>query len=577
MAESSLPPDVADLALRSHLIGGMPIVNHVLSRLDLDTALERAVPHDDARLRLAPAEALGVVVRNLVVRHGPIYAMGEWASAYDPVLLGLDPKDVAALNDDRVGRTLTRLFDADRASLLTGVVLHMVRTFGIDVTQLHNDSTSITLTGIGYPGGGGTRAGKAVAKPTFGHNKDFRPDLRQLVWILTVSADAAVPIAYRVESGNTADDVTHVPTWDELRRLVGRADFLYVADCKLASAEAMGHIDRNGGRFVTVLPAGRKEVTWFTNWVKTHTPAWTEAMRRSGRRIGDPDEVWTTFESPLPSEGGFRVIWVHSSTKHARDAATRRARIEAGEAALEVLSAKLAGARCRMKTVAAVEKAAADALAGAGATGYFAVHVAEVKADDFHHEHRGRPGANTRYRKTTATRFELSSAVRTDSVADDARMDGTFPLITNDRAMTPAAVLAAYKYQPNLERRHEQLKGHQAVAPVYLKDPVRIEGLLCCQFFALIVQALIEREIRNAMKTANTSSIPLYPELRDCPAPSAKRVLQIFASVSRHMLCDPAGRTLKVFEPELDRLQLQVLGLLGVPAAAYTLPGQIRP
>jgi hypothetical protein len=53
----------------------------------------------------------------------------------------------------------------------------MVRSFGIDVTQLHNDSTSITLTGIDYPGGGGTRAGKAVAKPTFGHNKDFRPEL----------------------------------------------------------------------------------------------------------------------------------------------------------------------------------------------------------------------------------------------------------------------------------------------------------------------------------------------------------------------------------------------------------------
>ena len=172
MAASSLSPGVADLALRSHLIGGMPIVNHVLHRLDLDAALERAVPHDDARLRLAPAKALGVVVRNLVVRHGPIYAMGEWASAYDPVLLGLDPKDVAALNDDRVGRTLTRLFDADRASLLTSVVLHMVRTFGIDVTQLHNDSTSITVTGIDYPGGGGTRANKPIAKPTFGHNKE---------------------------------------------------------------------------------------------------------------------------------------------------------------------------------------------------------------------------------------------------------------------------------------------------------------------------------------------------------------------------------------------------------------------
>jgi len=61
----------------------------------------------------------------------------------------------------------------------------------------------------------------------------------------------------------------------------------------------MGHIDRNGGRFVTVLPAGSKEVTWFTNWAETHTPGWTEAMRRSGRRIGDREEIWTTLESPL--------------------------------------------------------------------------------------------------------------------------------------------------------------------------------------------------------------------------------------------------------------------------------------
>lgn len=104
------------------------------------------------------------------------------------------------------------------------------------------------------------------------------------MWILTVSADGAVPIAHRVESGNTADDVTHVATWDELRHLVGRADLLYLADCKLASAEATGHIDRNGGRFVIVLPAGRKEVTWVTEWVKTHTPSWTESMRRRGRR-----------------------------------------------------------------------------------------------------------------------------------------------------------------------------------------------------------------------------------------------------------------------------------------------------
>ena len=49
----------------------------------------------------------------------------------------------------RVGRALDRLFDADRASLLTETVLGVVRAFGIDCSELHNDSTTVTFTG--YP------------------------------------------------------------------------------------------------------------------------------------------------------------------------------------------------------------------------------------------------------------------------------------------------------------------------------------------------------------------------------------------------------------------------------------------
>jgi transposase len=562
--------DVDEIEFESHLLGAMPIVNHFLHRLELDAALEHAVPDDDPRLRLAPAKVLGVVVRNLVVHHGPVYAMGEWAGTYSSDLLGLNESEVAGLNDDRVGRMLTRLFDADRASLLTGVVLGMVRTFDIDCSQLHNDSTSITLSGVDYPEAT-TRGNQPVPQPAFGHNKDHRPDLLQLLYILTISADGAVPIAYRVESGNTNDDVTHVPTWDQLRELVGREDFLYVADCKLASAKAMAHIDANHGRFVTVLPANRNEVTWFTNWIQDHVPTWAEARRRPARRHGDPDEVWQTFESPLPSDAGYRVIWVHSNSKQARDAATREAHIEAALCALDALSLKLAGPRCRMKSVVAVETAVADALLKSGATRYFATHVDEVSSDDFRQARKGRPGPDTRYAKTTKVRFALSFAVRTDAVSADAKSDGMFPLITNDRVMTPGDVLDAYKYQPNLERRHAQLKGHQQVAPVYLKDPVRIEGLLCCHFFALIVQALIEREIHTAMKAANTTAIALYPELRDCVSPSAERILEIFAGISRHVLRDGDGQVLKIFEPKLDRLQLQVLELLGIPQSAYIL------
>ena len=80
-----------------------------------------------------------------------------------------------------------------------------------------------------------------------------------MLFVLTISADGAVPIAYRVKDGNTSDDTTHVPTWDELVSLVGAPGFLYVADSKLCSKEAMGHIASHDGRFVTVIPHGRKE------------------------------------------------------------------------------------------------------------------------------------------------------------------------------------------------------------------------------------------------------------------------------------------------------------------------------
>ena len=555
--------------LRSQSMGALPLLNFFVARMGLAEHLQSYLPRDDARLRLAPAAVIGLLVRSIVVAQRPLYGLAEWAAPYDQVLLGLEPGDEAVLNDDRVGRTLDRLFDCDRASLITETVLAVVREFGVSLAQLHNDSTTVTVSGSYAEADGRPRGGKATAAIVRGHNKDFRPDLKQLLFILTVSADGAVPIACRVAGGNTPDDVTHIPTWEELRCLVGHAGFLYVADSKLCSKEAMGHIAGHGGRFVTVVPHGRREDTWFRDWAQSHAPAWQEALRRGGARLGDPERVWRTFEAPAPSVDGYRVIWVHSSGKAARDAAARAARIEAGLAALDVLAARLAGPKSRMKTRVAVEEAAAAALAAAGATRWVGFTISESSAVAFRQERRGRPGSETRYRRSEKPVFTVSAAMRAEAVAYDAATDGCFPLITNDAAMTPAEVLAAYRYQPNLERRHHLLKGPQEVAPVYLQTPQRIEALLLCHFLAMLAEALIEREIRASMKAAGLPGIPLYPELRDCPCPSAPRILEIFRDVQRHELLSE-GEVVQSFEPQLTPLQRQVLELLNVPASVYT-------
>jgi alpha-glucosidase len=134
---------------------------------------------------------------------------------------------------------LVALFDCDRASLLTELIVGVIGEFGMDTSQMHNDSTSVSVHGAYESADGAPRRGKATPAVTFGHSKDHRPDLKQLVWILTVSADGSVPMAYRLADGNTCDDPTHIPTWDALVRVLGRRDFLYVADSKLCSGDAM--------------------------------------------------------------------------------------------------------------------------------------------------------------------------------------------------------------------------------------------------------------------------------------------------------------------------------------------------
>ncbi len=554
--------------LCSERLGALPVINAILERMGLPAVLRRYLPRDDARLRLAPATVIAVVVANIVVCRRPVYAIGEWAGGYDPALLGLAPGEAAALGDDRVGRMLDRLFDADRASLVTEAVLSVIRGFDVDVAQLHNDSTTVTLTGAYTGADGYRRGGKPTPAIRHGHNKDHRPDLKQLVWILTVSADGAVPIAYRTADGNTNDDRTHVPTWDELVRLLGRADFLYVADAKLASATAMGHIHRHGGRFVTVCPRGRREDSWFRGWAQTHAPDWTEADRRPGARQGDPDQVWRTFTAPAPSAEGYRIIWVHSTGKAARDAAARADRVEKGLAAIDTVAARLAGPKSRLRTRTAVEAAATAALAEAGAARWVDFQISEAVTETYRQERRGRPGASTRYRRSVKNSFTITAAVNAEKIAYDARTDGCSPLISNADDMTPAQLLAAYRYQPNLERRNHMLKGPQEVAPVFLESAHRIEALLLCHFLAMLVEALIEREVRAAMKAAGLTGIPLYPELRDCPSPSAPRILDIFDNLQRHHLLRDQ-ELVQVFQPELNPLQRQILGLLHIPETIH--------
>ncbi len=555
--------------LETQLIGSLPLVNHFIGRIGIDDILEQHLDTTVNDRKVKPAQIIGVLLRNIILDRTAMYDIQDWAHRYRPDLLGLDTGQLTSLNDDRIGRDLDMLFDADRASLLTEIVVRTIKEFKLDLSRFHNDATTITLTGRYKNATGEKRRGKDSLNITFGHNKDHRPDLKQLMWFLTVSSDGAVPIHYKACDGNAGESLTYKETWDILRRLVGRPDFIYVADSKLCTGKNMKYIDEHEGYFITVLPRTRREDGWFRKYIQDHRVVWEDIHRSDECTEHEVDTRVRMVESPIRSSEGFKIVWVYDSEKEENDAVSRQMRIEKAVLRLEQLETRLRNPRNRLRSRDAVVKAADNALGDiAHRWVYYMIKEDTVKI--FKQEKRGRPSSDTVYKCVEQKRFHVSWHPRKDMIDFDMRSDGMFPLITNCDDLPLVDILDKYKYQPWLEKRHQQLKTVYKVAPVFLKSVTRIEGLLFIFFLGMLVQALIEREVRLGMKENGLESISIYPEDRDCESPTTSRLLSIFDNIEYHRLWSQTS-LVQIFQTELSVKQKEILRLAGVPFQKYEL------
>ena len=146
-------------------------------------------------------------------------------------------------------------------------------------------------------------------------------------------------------------------------------------------------------------------------------------------------------------------------------------------------------------------------------------------------------------------------------------------MLTNDRSLSAREILEAYKRQPKIEKRFAQLKSDFDIAPVFLKTPERVLGLFTVYFLALLVQSLIERELRNALHAAasddsgeDPQAIDIYPEGRRTRRPTARRVIDALEPLRRHEIHEKRPGTTEprqLFDSLSDRQQ-RLLTLLGI-------------
>lgn len=533
----------------------LPLVKYYMEQLGLAQLFNKYVPNRNG-MDIAPSQVLCTMVMNIMVSATPLYRLEDWLHGYlDGV--GEGRIDAAKYNDDRLARCLDLAFSADRSSFMLELSANAIRVHQLITEKIHNDSTSITFFGA-YKG-----ADPKAVNITHGHNKDHRPDCKQIVFGLNLTEDGHVPLSYQLHDGNQADISTHQPNWNHLREMLGEEVFIYVADSKLCSRENLRTIDENGGSFITIMPRNFSEAKGFLQRVGEGEPIeWQDEYMVPDSRKKGRDNIYRIHVGERMDN--YRILWIHSESKQHLEFKAREKRIAKAEKALQKVTS---GLNChQLKHREQIEKAVKKATHGAGL--YLSVTIHEDKTVEQVQIGGGRPGPNTRYREQKKILYRLTWERDETAIQKAQRTDGLFPLVDNT-SLEPIEVLQTYKNQPYLEKRFSTHKSVLEVAPVFLEKPRRIEAMMFLYFIALMLVSLIERQIRLQMAEENIESLPMRPDGSQTKKPTWRTIRDTLDCI--HLVTvERSGKVIHREVKGLDSLRRKILRLLKVPIKTYT-------
>ncbi|TDB92867.1 IS1634 family transposase [Nonomuraea longispora] len=518
------------------MLGALPVVAAFCSRLRIRELVDAACPVRDVA-ELTHGQVIEVLVANRLTSPAPLVHVQEWARTWAVgEAFGVEP---SLLNDDRIGRALDAV--APHLDQLAGSVgLAAIEAFGVDVTRLHWDLTSISLQGDFE------QAEPGFAAPKFGHPKDRRPDLKQIQAGLAVSSDGAIPVFHRSYDGGAGEVGQVIPAMQALQRLAGPQPMLMIGDSKLISyanlaamtAEQVAFIAPASKTYVSAqaLAGQRLDQAHPVDYVAARD-AGKDAGRRGTWHVSEDD---MTLAGPRKKDPilTLRRIFVHSSARAQAAATARAKKLERARDDLARLERGLGGRHYP------TEQAVTDRVTAIGRARRVTTYLVAVTGTD---PATGKP--------TLTWNFDQNA------IDAEAATDGWYALLTNlspDQA-DAEQVLRHYKGQEAVERRHQAFKGPLAVTNLYLKNNRRINALITVICLALLIFCLIERQVRHTLAAQDKTKVNgLYAGR---PAvPTGKLILDALAGIR---LIPGTGQSPPTI-PQPTDLQLHLLDLLDI-------------
>ena len=538
-------------------ISGIPIIHEIARRIGIRDIITKFIP-THGNEKFPTVDSLIVLLYNLAKGREPLYKINDWVFKHDGRCFEHFPEE--EINDDALGRALDKLYHADRATMMTEIVVKMIKIFELDLEQFHNDSTTVKAYGK-YPEK--TPGGFELKR---GHSKDHRPDLKQLMFSLSVSADGFVPVHYKAYPGNRTDDSTHIETWEMIKKISNKSDFTYVADSKVCTRKQLDYIVKNGGRIITIIPETWKEGSDVRKELREGKKISRKKIwRKKTGSFMDEYEYFSLISRKIQTKEGYTVYWIYSNRKNERDKEAREKKLLNTEKYLGRIISKMNTRNLKKKEQ--IENAIGEVFKKYSTEKFYHVEINEVKEEEKKQIGLGRPGKNTRYRQIVRHIYTLAWGRNKEELKNASNGDGVFPLLSTDSSIDALEALKAYKYQPRLEKRFTQFKSIHAAAPLLFKRVHRIESVMFLFFLSLMIQALIEREIRLKMSERKVKSLPIYPEGRETVAPTTSKILDQFEGISSYKIM--GGKETKEFRDDLNPLQEQLLHFMGISSPRY--------
>jgi hypothetical protein len=424
------------------LLGALPVVAGFCSRLRIRDIVDGVCPVRDLA-GLTHGQVIEALVANRLTSPSPLVHVQRWARDWAVgEALGVEP---GLLNDDRIGRALDAV--APHLDQIAGSVgVAAIEAFGIDVTRMHWDMTSVSVHGQ-YE-----QSEEGFPAPRFGHPKDRRLDLKQVQAGIAVSGDGGIPVFHRAFDGGAGEVGQVIGVMKALQELATERRLLIVGDSRLISYANLAAMD--AGEVTFVAPASKTYVP-AAQLAGLTLDAATEAGYVAQRDQGKPADrrgTWHVTEDTMSLAGprksdpvlALRRIFVHSSARAQAAGSARGKKLDRAREDLQRLERGLGSRHYPTE-----DKVSAR----------IAVIASQRRVGAYLHARAGTgPGTG---KPTLAWDFDQ------DAIDAEAATDGWYALLTNLHPGQADAtqVLLLYKGQEAVERRYSAFKGPSPSPP----------------------------------------------------------------------------------------------------------------